>query len=282
MAYSSGDLILDDHYNNFASDVNSVWGTGSGDSGYGQTNTVSSVSAGSTITATQWATLLSRISSTASHQGSSITAITSPSAGNTISAYTALSGNISTIISNRLNYSANGTDITTNGSLSYTSGWRGSVTATYTISFASAEAIRLFSNAGGSIVADFSRSGGSSHDKNTEWTDTCNKAGPVSISPYGLTGSYTAQSTTYSDTAPYTTNNIRTDAYKNGSNVYVKVVYTDAAADEDGTFGGFLWMDTVDGTLTTTLVVRPPSTTHISNTWGTPTISGSVTGTNAY
>ena len=51
---------------------------GSRDSGYGQTNTVSSVSADTTITATQWTTLLARITSAATHQGSSITSISSP------------------------------------------------------------------------------------------------------------------------------------------------------------------------------------------------------------
>ena len=36
MAYTSGDTILDDHYNDFATSVNALWGTGSGDAGYGQ------------------------------------------------------------------------------------------------------------------------------------------------------------------------------------------------------------------------------------------------------
>ena len=80
MTYSAGNTILDDDYNGFKDDVNTMWSTGSGSNGYGQT-AVSAVSAGSTITATQWATLLSRISSAASHQGTSITSITNPSAG---------------------------------------------------------------------------------------------------------------------------------------------------------------------------------------------------------
>ena len=75
MAYTTGDTILDDHYNDFATSVNAIWGTGTGDAGYGQGTTVSAVSAGTTVTATQWTTLLARISSIASHQSSSITAI---------------------------------------------------------------------------------------------------------------------------------------------------------------------------------------------------------------
>ncbi len=46
MAYSSGDTILDDHYNDFATSVNALWGTGSSDAGYGESTTVAAVSAG--------------------------------------------------------------------------------------------------------------------------------------------------------------------------------------------------------------------------------------------
>ena len=67
MAYTSGDTILDDHYNDFRTSVNAIWGVGLNDQGYGQTNIVSSVSAGTTITATQWTTLLARITSAANH-----------------------------------------------------------------------------------------------------------------------------------------------------------------------------------------------------------------------
>ena len=102
MAYSSGDLILDDHYNAFATSVNAIWGTGSGDAGYGNGTTVAAVSAGNTITAAQWTTLLARMNSMASHQGTSITSISNPSAGGTISAFTALSTNVGNITTARL------------------------------------------------------------------------------------------------------------------------------------------------------------------------------------
>ena len=46
--------------------------TGTGDAGYGQSNVVTAVSAGSTITATQWTTLLARLNSIRQHQGTSI------------------------------------------------------------------------------------------------------------------------------------------------------------------------------------------------------------------
>ena len=64
MAYSSGGLIQATDYNGFASSVNGLWGTGSGNSGYGQSSTVPTVTGGTdTVTATQWATLIARMQS---------------------------------------------------------------------------------------------------------------------------------------------------------------------------------------------------------------------------
>jgi hypothetical protein len=44
MTYSSGGLIQAADYNTFSTNINNIWGTGSGDSGWGQTNTLPSVS----------------------------------------------------------------------------------------------------------------------------------------------------------------------------------------------------------------------------------------------
>jgi hypothetical protein len=86
MAYLAGNTILDDHYNGFVSSVNSIWGTASGNTGYGQGSALSSTSAGSTITATQWETLVSRLETIGSHQATSGISFSTISAGNTISA----------------------------------------------------------------------------------------------------------------------------------------------------------------------------------------------------
>src|SRR6056300_1083972 len=135
MTYSAGNLIVDDDYNIFATgnaagsgdntvaNINTVWGSGTGDKRYGQTTTVSPVSAGATITATQWATLLTRMTSIANHQGTTITGISNPNAGDTISAYAALSSNITAIFNARLDAAGVGSDITTNGSNTTTSTW---------------------------------------------------------------------------------------------------------------------------------------------------------------
>ena len=145
MTYSAGNTIIDDDYNIFATgnaagsgdnnvaNINTVWGSGTGDKGYGQSSTLAAVSAGNTVQATSWANLIARNTSLANHQGSSITAITQPTAGNTIAAYTALSTNITTTFNNRNNAAGSGSDSTVN-SVS-TSGWNNSSTLSKTFTF---------------------------------------------------------------------------------------------------------------------------------------------------
>lgn len=309
MAYVSGDDILDAHYNGFADQVNAVWGAGTGNTGYGQGSTLAAVAAGQTISASQWATLLARISSAASHQDSTITAITAPTAGDTIAAYTALAGNITTVTNNRFRAAASGSDITTGGVGQRTTGWTTSIVMAYTINFASEAAARYFFNAGGHIRISTSRSGGTAHTKNTQWATLCTQVGTIVISngsvapniagvaynsgftKIGGSGSvntlhttwgyYSATSTEtigfrqYEDTAPYTANYIRVTLQKvSATQLVVRVGFYDDSADNSIPAS----LDVVDGTLQTNLVLRPPSTTHISNSWGTPTISVSVTG----
>ena len=72
MAYQQGDTITAADYNNFAANVNAVIGTGSGAKGYGLSE-VSTLSAGATITAAQWNSLLSGLQKAANHQGTTLT-----------------------------------------------------------------------------------------------------------------------------------------------------------------------------------------------------------------
>ena len=163
MAYQTGDTILDDEYNTFATgsvagsatdsaNVNNIWGSGSGDRGYGQTTTVSAVSAGSNVTATQWSTLLSRITTIGSHQGTSLTAMTSPSAGDEIAIIGAISSNITSLHTNRLTAAGNGTTASTN--LDSTGNWSASNIQEVTVTFDSADEARYYFNAGGNIQID--------------------------------------------------------------------------------------------------------------------------------
>lgn len=324
MAYSTGSIILDDDYNIFATgnaagtgdnnvaNVNTVWGVGTGDKGYGQTTlpVLSAVSAGQTVTATQWSTMLARISSAASQQGSTITSITSPVAGNTISAYAALSANITTIFNNRLNCAAVGSSITAGGSTDRTTSWTSSVTFTQTVTFASGDAARYFFNAGGRITHTWSRTGGSVNDQNTAITNLCSACGTLNYTAGTGTqtiagGSYTGTTKSGGSGSPtvatttgyydYTTANVQvftqsaSSYYGYEGNSITVNIKTNGTQGSNGDTGSVITiystiakpggLTTVDGTLNSTIALIPSSTTYLTTTsWGTPTLAGSQTG----
>ncbi len=324
MAYSTGSVILDDDYNIFATgnaagtgdnnvaNVNTVWGVGNSDKGYGQTTlpVLSAVSAGQTVTATQWSTMLARISSAATHQSSTITPITSPVAGNTISAYAALSTNITTIYNNRLNCVSSGTSITSGGSVDRTTSWASSVTFTQTITFASCDAARYYFNAGGRITLSYSRSGGSVNSQNTAISDLCTACGTITITGGSGTatiagGSFTGTnktggsgSPTIASTTGYydlTTANVQVFTQSSSSyygyegnslTINVKSNGTQGSNADTGSVltvyttivksGG---LTTVDGTLNSTMTLIPSESTNLTTvSWGTPSMSGSQSG----
>ena len=209
MTYSVGGLIQATDYNGFASttaggNVNVIWGTGTGDAGYGQSTTLATVSAGGTVTATQWASLVNRISSIASHQGTTITARTAPTAGNTIQVLAAVQTDLNNCYTNRGNAAGTGSQFTswTGTSSKTTATGSGStawtITFTHTITWASAAAARYFFNAGGRIKWETSKtSTGTVAD--TEWNDLANTlVGDIYIT--GGTGTQTINGGSYTGT----------------------------------------------------------------------------------
>ena len=103
MAYVSGDTITGDQYNIFVNNSSSPFGynhfagTGSGEYGLGQTH-IATVSGGSTtITASQWNTLLTGIDNIANHTNDTMTSRTQVSAGDTIAIKTAVEADLATL-----------------------------------------------------------------------------------------------------------------------------------------------------------------------------------------
>jgi len=307
MAYTTGDTILDDHYNDFATSVNAVWGTGTGDSGYGESSTVSAVSAGATITAAQWTTLLARISSAASHQGSTITAIANPSAGNTIAAYTALSTNIATITTNRLNLAvAVGYQAAVNTNRDNTATFTGTLTFTHKWAWGSANQARYFFNAGGRLSISGSQSGHGADSKGNEWATLLTQAGTYYVyaqtaGKSGGSGTPTTNLTTtagfydlpanptahlsvfkqFEDTGPYTANyvewQLRTaDA---GASVEANCLWVDAATDSVS-YNKSIYnvQDQVEGTHRMTFGSEKHNVTYVADNSGTITVTGTATG----
>ena len=173
MTYSSGSLIQATDYNGFVSttaggNINATW-----NSAYGQT-ALSTVAAGGTVTATQWAGLNNTLTSLGNHQATTLTSRTSPTAGNTISILSNLGTDITSVYNNRYNAYASGSQYT---------GWTGTasqtaqvghtntawtITFTDTITFANATAATNFWTAGGYMKIQFSKTS-TGTDADPDW-----------------------------------------------------------------------------------------------------------------
>ena len=208
MTYTAGSTIVATDYNGFvstnAANINGVWGTGATSLGYGQSTTLATVAAAGTVTATQWASLNSRISSLASHQGTSITARTSPVVGNTIAILNALNTDITSCTTNAANAVSSGAQYTTFTGTSSQTAATGSgnaawtLTFTHTITFADANSARYFFNGGGLIKIQSSKTSLGT-DADDEWNALAtNTIGTLYLS--GLGTSKTIASTVYTGT----------------------------------------------------------------------------------
>ena len=288
MAYQTGDNILDNHYNDFATSVNAVWGSGSGDSGYGQTNTVSSVDTSTTVQASQWTTLLARISSAASHQGSSITSITNPSAGDQIEAFSALSTNIATITTNRLNVSSRATVAESNCSTTTTLG-TSHITQTGNWTWGSTDQARYFFNTGGRISVRWDLSSFTADSKANEWNTLASNCGTyyVNAQTSGKSGGGGSAATNNTNlgwhdltnsfqvafkqnvASSYTANYIQLSLRRDDPAVEFISLWQDDAADQTS-FNKSIYnvQDLTDGTKQTFFGHEESETTHIADTWG--------------
>lgn len=280
MAYTAGSTILATDYNGFVStsgdNVNGIWSTGSASEGYGET-ALTTVSAAATITATQWATLNSKISSMASHQGTAITSRANPTAGSTIAILTALGTDITNLTTKRGNAVASGAQTTTFSGTSSKTTNTGSanaawtITFTHTVTWASANAARYFFNAGGRIKWVSSKSS-TGQDGDSEWnqlattlvgdiyitggiatqsiaatnyTGTTKVGGTgtpnqlqTGVGWYDLTTSNTQLYQQYADTAPYTGQYIAINAKTAGSGTQLVLTTTWVDPGGDAAPGG--------------------------------------------
>lgn len=174
MSYSQGGKIDAADYNTFlngSNQLNTVWSTGTGDAGYGQT-ALSTVSQGGVVTATQWASLINTLNSARTHQSGSGSGISAVTAGAKIDYIATLGSSISSAYTNRLLFNSNSA-VTAGSPLS--TAWTatvanpggnppagGSAQTTLTrafgtrAAFASADQARYFFNAGGRLKLNLS------------------------------------------------------------------------------------------------------------------------------
>lgn len=300
MAYSQGGIIAATDYNNFingTNQLNTVWSTGAGAIGYGQT-AISAVSQSGTVTATQWSTLISRLNQTRAHQTGSVTSISQNiTSGQTVNYLSALATEINNAYAGAASYASQGATTTGTNFTTAISGTAGiNSYVDRVVTFSSANAARYFFNAGGQLNLVLSTSGSNGTGSSSSFARMITGLGGVGVRNTvntGRTGSGITLNTNNTGfgyrnivyatntniiavtdtTAAYTasvasiglyTNSNDTTNGSNGTQVNFRISY--AIADKT-------WDDTLGITLNSRVDIVYPETTYLSNVWGTPTIA---------
>jgi len=160
------DKIDKDDYNSIVTVINNVLGSGSGNSGYGQSVQSSNVSVSNRITVNEWNDLANDLRSIGIHQNGTTPSLPTANEGNIVKfnsttepydRYLTVANNFA---STRFNLGA-GQFITVNkNSQSRTFSWKNQVECTITIDFGTANDARHFFNSGGQIRINSTRTGG--------------------------------------------------------------------------------------------------------------------------
>jgi hypothetical protein len=179
MSAGVGSLIEKADYDTIKAKVDLVFGTGSGQTGYGQAITSPAVTAGSTILASQWVALRNDMVKARQHQtGVSVGTSSATDGANLLLPAGGIS--ITEALRNQFNlfsntitsdkFSIGAAQFSDEGLItgSRSTAWNGTLTHTVTIS-STADNMRYFFNAGGKIRISANRSGGTSSSKNTTW-----------------------------------------------------------------------------------------------------------------
>ena len=177
MGYVAGEKILDDEYNTFVNSSSSPFGynhfagIGSGEYGLNQAS-ISTVSAGNTINASNWNTLFTAMDNIANHTNTSITS-TSVSAGDPIAIKSALITDLANLAAAVAGGSTGATAIGTNavGSSTNSGTWNSTSTIERSVTFADNATMRAFFNAGGFIRINPGTSGSVDGDKDTVFSE---------------------------------------------------------------------------------------------------------------
>jgi hypothetical protein len=285
MAYAVGDTISNSDYNGLlnntasgtpnagvaARGINYIAGTGAGTYGLGQTE-LNSVGSADTIQAAQWNSLFTFMNNIANHSNDTLTSTTAVSAGDVIAIKAALESNLNTLAASV----AAGCPLVTSTALTpsagtaatqTTEGWDSTSTQELTVTFASANAMRWFFNAGGKVRVTVGTTEASLNAKDQAFKDLGTALGNLDIGGHSLNRSGTGEtSTSYaeqsggfydltgtadtyvslikltSDNTFYTSNTIEIFAKINAAIgtatvMTIKMVATDAAADDQYTAG---------------------------------------------
>ena len=316
MTYVQSGLIQPTDYNGIigtspsstANLINTVWSTGNGAIGYGQT-ALSQVSSTGVVTATQWATLINTLNSIRTHQSGAGTGITATTAGNTINFLSTLVANANIAYTNALTFSSNAAVITganiVTPWVSLTSGTTETLNIGTRITFGNADQTRYFFNAGGRLKYNVVGSrNGSTSSRTDAIVALCTDLGGVALfgsnTNAGRTGtggtlnsnvttlgyytstynsnttviSVTSTTASYtSDTATIAVSTSGTTGLNNDNGPNVDFWLTLNSTSGAGTLGGTSANDDIGANISIKVDVSYPETTNLSNTWGAATIS---------
>jgi hypothetical protein len=269
MAYSAGDTILDDEYNTFVNSSSSPYGynhfAGPGSGVYGlNQSTISTVSAGGTINASQWNSLFTGLDNIANHTNTSITA-SSVSAGDAIAVRAALISDLANLAAAVAGGSTSATALADRAAGTSTNGntWNSTSTIVRSITFANNATMRAFFNAGGSIKIDPGTSGSVDGDKDTVFEQLTAAVGVLEFKAHATTRGGSGETQTSfasgtgfhdistsevsllkltSDNSGYTSDYIEIFAYldaapSSATVINIKMVGSDPAADDTYTSG---------------------------------------------
>lgn len=292
-------------YNTIQNKISVVLGTGSGQSGYGQSVASSNVVSGELIRLTNWVNLRNDLVKARQHQTGATVGTSSATDGANLSVpLTTLT--ITEALRNQYNLFADtvASDKFSIGSLQYSQetlittargpgqDWNGTLTNVVTVQFADANQARYFFNAGGTLFITSSRTGGAETgtDKDPTWSIMLNQSGSIALkansttsdgsSPGDLFGggfySLTTSDQTIYHKAPlagsYTVNDYYISARlaAGGAQVIFTVAYQDDAGPNPN------YDENVTGTLTNTIAMNRPSGSNVSVTAPTASRTGNM------
>ncbi len=280
MTYASGQTVEASDYNTLAAQINAVFGTGTGDSGYGgnSTNTgvtdLPTINVGDTIQSftsspgspDEWKNLRNAFTDCAAHQNTVLTE-TPPSDtllddGDIVTFFSTLNSavNSSDLATNRLNVNPIHLALSTILTDIRATPWSSFLRHEFTVTFTDTDAARHFFNTGGDLRVSASRTGGSATTQNTEWSTLLSTNSPLIFDRNDYFSNLTSLFTTFQSVS---------SGGLYSANTWIIRAKKDNAAGPNGGNGSIIrfqsdfldghtniFFDTVDGTLTSTLEQR--------------------------
>ena len=288
--------------------INTVWGVGNADAGYGQTNVIEPKDEDSEPSTEEWNALVGIITSIGNHQNTSLITVDTSDIETELDN---ISTNITNVHTNRLTARATNTGAAKN--IDSTGDWSESATQEIRVTFSDPDKTRYFFNAGGNITLTPDVTGYTDDAKARSWDALTQMCGTIKFGSQGTTVSGDSTSATVTEThtssastvassigyydltavdqliftktlttagSPYistTANNVKIYAKSSGATgdngdngviITFTVVYSDASDDS-----ALAAADTMDGTVRTIVTTYEPSATYISKTWAVPAIT---------